>query len=203
MFCAKQPPSEVTANAVTPRRVEMKALNFRLFASLVLGFAMFTLPVSALDPVVFVGEFSHMRQTAEHAYGYSVQIWRQGDKLFGLFSDTSGLSGDTPTGILEDVEFDPQFGKVSFSAKLSVASIYTGNGKQQPTHDLFTFRGMLAGNLLSGVLEHTDKLHSNSQPTTSKVRLVRDRNPSMIECHTYAEWKQSADQILRFRGPKW
>src|SRR5438046_1449435 len=85
---------------------------------------------SSTASIAFVGEFSNMRFTDEHAYGYGVELWRQGDTLFGLFSASEGLAGDTPTGMLEDVKFDSRTRKLSFKAKLTIGAAYLGNGKQ-------------------------------------------------------------------------
>lgn len=54
----------------------------------------------------FLGEFSNVRYTDEHAYGYSVLLWKEGDKLFGLFYDSEGLAGDNLVGLLEDIQLD-------------------------------------------------------------------------------------------------
>src|SRR6478672_472642 len=35
--------------------------------------------------VIVEGEFSNIRYTEDHAYGQSVQLWRQGSRLLGLF----------------------------------------------------------------------------------------------------------------------
>ena len=57
-----------------------------------------TIPDSA--KIAEVGAFSNMRYTDEHAYGYTVMLWRAGDCLFGLFESSRGLAGDTPIGEL-------------------------------------------------------------------------------------------------------
>src|SRR5689334_12968176 len=92
-----------------------------------------------------VGEFSNMRFTGEHAYGYSVQVWRAGGQLVGLFLASEGLAGDTPAGILENVTFDTRTGALSFRAKLSIGSDVQANGSQAPSWDLFEFTGKLTG----------------------------------------------------------
>ncbi len=61
----------------------------------------------ALEPFRFIGEFSDVRHTAEHAYGYTVQLWQEGNQVFGLFSDASGPAEDLPAGLLENVQFNP------------------------------------------------------------------------------------------------
>lgn len=154
-------------------------------------------------PLAFMGEFSNVRHTAEHAYGYSVQLWRESDKVFGLFTAASGPATDVPCGLLEDVRFDPATGALSFTAKLSVATIYLGKGRQEPTHDRFTFKGTLRDNALAGVLTHVDELQPKSKPTSKRLRLPRTSTPSTIEAATHEDWKRAADAILKARGPKW
>src|SRR6059036_1337382 len=66
-----------------------------------------------------VGAFSNMRYTEEHAYGYTVDLWRAGDCLFGFLLASEGLAGDTPTGLLEEVQYNERTGALSFRARLS------------------------------------------------------------------------------------
>jgi len=155
------------------------------------------------SPISFTGEFSNVRHTAEHAYGYSVQLWRKGDKIFGLFTATSGSATDVPCGLLEDVRFNPATRAFSFTAKLSVATIYLGKGRQEPTHDLFSFNGTLHGAVLAGSLTHLDQLQPKSKPTSKHLRLPRTSNPPTIDATTHEDWKRAADAILKVRGPKW
>ena len=49
-----------------------------------------------------IGRFSDIRYTEEHAYGHAVTLWRGGDCVFGLFENSEGPAGDTPTGLLKD-----------------------------------------------------------------------------------------------------
>src|SRR5579864_7225240 len=100
--------------------------------------------------IIFAGEFSNMRYTEEHAYGYSVELWREGATVFGLFLASQGLAGDTPTGLLDDLKYDARSGKLSFKAKLTMGI----DERQQPTHDLFEFDGALSARAASGVLKH-------------------------------------------------
>jgi hypothetical protein len=159
---------------------------------------------SSEQAVSFVGEFSNMHHTAEHAYGYSVQLWRSGNEIIGFLLSSNGLAADTPTGQLEKVHFDAGNGSLSFSAKLSVAQVYQGSGEMKPTRDLFTFSGSLQkGKVLAGVLSHKDMLMPDRAPTVERIHLVKTDDSSIIEAKTSSEWKQSADQILKFRGPKW
>jgi hypothetical protein len=107
---------------------------------LVLAAVLLATQLPALASVKPIGEYSNMRYTAEHAYGYTVQLWQDGNQFFGLFMSAFGLAGDTPTGLLEDVKFNPSTGALSFTARLTVGSAYLGEGRQEPTRDFFTSR---------------------------------------------------------------
>ena len=152
----------------------------------------------------FLGEFSNVRYTEEHAYGYSVLLWKEGDKLFGLFYDFEGLAGDTPVGLLEDIQLDSG-GKLSFRAKLSVAAIYLGQGKQEPTHDVFTFKGSLSQNGISGVLTHEEQHQSKARPVTTHIqlpKLAKSEQEELFQASSYADWRALVDPVLKTRGPK-
>jgi hypothetical protein len=80
------------------------------------------------SPVKPIGHFTNVKSKGEHQWGYEVELWRQDDKIYGLISGSSHsrLVGDPPTGLLEDVKFDPKTGKLSFRAKLP-GVIFAGN----------------------------------------------------------------------------
>jgi len=143
-------------------------------------------------PITFVGEFSNMRFTEEHAYGYSVQLWREGATVFGLFLASEGLAGDTPTGLLDDLKYDPRSGKLSFRAKLTMGI----DARQQPTHDLYQFEGNLSARAVSGVLKHGA---ASERVTLGKLQ----PDAALAQPRSYDEWKRQTDEILRRRGPKW
>ncbi len=144
-----------------------------------------------------------MRQSGEHAYGYTVQLWRQGDSLFGLFQASEGLAGDTPAGILEEVTFDPPAGRLTFRAKLTIGVVYRGPGREEPSRDLFEFRGRLEKAALAGALARSDLLAPERPPQTEQVRLRRATSDLLPRPASYAEWKKFAAEILKRRGPRW
>lgn len=143
-------------------------------------------------PITFVGEFSNMRYTEEHAYGYTVQLWREGANVLGLFLASEGLAGDTPTGMLDDLKYDPRSGHLSFKAKLTMGL----DARNQPSHDLFEFDGKMSARAVSGVLKH------GAAPERLNLRKVQT-DPAIDQPPTYDEWKRQTDEILRRRGPKW
>ena len=153
--------------------------------------------------IAIVGEFSNMRYTEEHAYGYTVQLWREGETLFGLFLASEGLAGDTPTGVLENVKFDSHSGKLSFQAKLTMGVAYLGTGKQEPSRDFFEFEGTLSRVAVTGALKRFDRLRTAAAPTSRRIRLNKQTGAAMTAPASYDEWKRMWGEILRFRGPKW
>jgi hypothetical protein len=133
-----------------------------------------------------------MRYTEEHAYGYILQLWREGTAVFGLFLASEGLAGDTPTGMLDDLKYDQRSGKLSFKAKLTMGI----DARNQPSHDLFEFDGTLGAAAASGVLKHG--------AATERINLRKLRpDAALRQPRTYDEWKRQTDEILRRRGPKW
>lgn len=175
------------------------------FVVLFLVFCPFTMEAEDSSSA-FVGEFSNVRHTAEHAYGYSVTLWKDGDQLFGLFSAANGLAGDSPVGLLENVQLDRATGKLSFIAKLSVAAVYLGHGKQEPTHDVFSFKGSLSHDVISGVLTHEEQHQTKPRPVVTRIRLPKlgkSDQGSAFQPSSYAQWRASVDPMLKSRGPKW
>lgn len=163
-------------------------------------------------PVVFLGSFSNMRATEEHQYGVEVQLWRQGSDLFGFFFHAAGLSGDTPRGFLEEIQYDPQTGKLSFQAKLTVGRHYCEVHRGAPprywgvpSHDLFTFQGILTPASLSGDLQHFEALHLEKPLEAEKVVLhkIAWDYGRQTDYQSRSQWDREAQEILKFRGPKW
>jgi hypothetical protein len=157
------------------------------------------------DVVKRLGVFTNMRFTREHQYGYSVELWQEKGRLFGLLLVSEGLAGDTPTGLLEDVAFDSKTGKLTFRARLSTGSTFDKNNEQVPTRDVYRFKGALKGQRLAGILEHADALDQSAAVTKTNVSLRRSKgeSESMIKAKSYDEWRKEADEILNLRGPKW
>jgi hypothetical protein len=132
-----------------------------------------------------------------------VQLWQDDERTFGLFLNASGLTGDMPVGLLENVEFKPSAHTLLFNTRLSIGAIYMGRGKQEPGHDLFSFNGLLKGNGISGVLTHIDKLQPKSRPSIKRVLLEKTNHAPIVEAGSYDDWERNVEPILRTRGPKW
>lgn len=157
------------------------------------------------SPVKRLGVFTNMKFSEEHQSGYSVELWQEKDRFFGYFLSSAGLIGDTPTGLLEDVAFDPKTGKLSFRARLSMGMTLDKNNKEVPSRDVYQFKGALKGQRLTGVLEYTNALDSSAKGEKTNVSLRKSKSAtaSMSQAKNYDAWKKEADEILQFRGPKW
>ena len=156
-------------------------------------------------PVISLGVFSNLKVTKEHQYGAEVRLWRQGKAVFGLFSYAEGLTGDTPVGLLEDLHFNMKSGQIFFRAKLTTWQHFCKIHHGLPSHDLFTFRGVLNKDLLSGKLDRYDVLHPEKQPMEEQVVLKRRAlaTDSLPTFQSRSQWDKEANEILRLRGPKW
>jgi len=178
----------------------------RLGCALALFSTAVALPVSAQGPdrpIRALGEFSNVRSTEEHAYGYAVELWRDADSPIGLFFVSEGLQGDTPTGLLENVRFDSRTGALSFTAKLSIGVVLLPGGRQEPSRDLFEFSGTLKSTVLTGTLTRSDPRQPSRRSSRERVQLKRRGQAAMMPAGTYIEWRRLTDEILRRRGPKW
>jgi len=138
-------------------------------------------------PVVVVGAFSNIRYTEEHAYSQAVQLWRQEDRLLGLFMYTDGLQADFHTGLLEHVRFNPATGELSFDAYASQ----------------FHFDGRLEETTVKGLLKRMHPVDGH-QVTEDQVILTRSAEitDSMRGYASEKEWNRDAAEVLKRLGPR-
>jgi hypothetical protein len=157
------------------------------------------------DPIIKMGAFSNRRYDAEHAYGYSVQLWREQNRVFGFLLWSRGLKEDTPTGLLEDVRYDPRTGQLTFFARLTTGLFSNRQFSMVPSRDVLRFKGLLKGRNIIGTLEIANALTPTEVPRREKIKLKLSEKESeiMIEAQSYSDWSSKADEILKFRGPKW
>jgi hypothetical protein len=159
------------------------------------------------EPVHYMATFSNMEFTEEHAYGSQLELWKHGSEFMGLFMYSEGLAGDTPTGLLENVWYDPRAKSLTFDAKLTTGVRYRGPGKEEPTRDLFVFSGELREDSVVGELKRIDKLEPNAQPVIEKVILKKEKSDvsptETFRITTLKDWTSYSEIILKHRGPKW
>lgn len=186
----------------------MKLIRSLLLISCVLLLA--PQPRSSAQPanaVRVLGNFSNVRRAGEDdAFGHTLRLWKEGNKLFGLFAAYVGPPADPPVGMLEDVRFDPRTGRLSFSARLSTGLVSGQGYDRVASRDRFVFKGVLARREVRGTLQHSNDLFPNRRPESEKIRLRRSRfltELMMPPPATYSEWKTWADEVLQRSGPKW
>ena len=136
-----------------------------------------TIPDEA--PMTVVGEFTNMRFTGEHQYGYELTLWRAGGCLVGFFYRADGLAGDTPMGELQNVAYDSKSGRLSFESKLR-----TGN---------VTFAGEFRAGRVTGIVT-PGRDHVTLRPTNAQADLISGPR-------TYRQWRDYWAPILRRLGP--
>jgi hypothetical protein len=70
------------------------------------------------DDFRLVGGFGDVesRDGGEHCHGYSLGLWRHGDRLLGLFDVHEGLCGDPPCAAIGAARLDPATGELAFTA---------------------------------------------------------------------------------------
>jgi len=155
-------------------------------------------PVSGQDshhPIRAIGEFSNAQQTSDdHAYGYALELWRDGDSVIGLFFVFEGLNGDAPMGAIENVTFDSRTGALSFTAKVSTGVVLLPGGGQEPVLELFEF---------SGTLKRSDSRQPSRTGPGERVQLkIRPSAGMAVSAESYADWTAQVDEILKRRGAR-
>lgn len=129
------------------------------------------LPVRGQSKVKVLGAFSRVTHIGDDAFGYTVQLWKDGDRIFGQFSVYTGAPYDPPTGILEDVKFNPRTRHLSFTTRLSTGLVSSQEYHRVPSRDRFKFEGVLTRRRLIGTLTHTNELFPDRRPTSKRIRL--------------------------------
>ncbi len=158
-------------------------------------------------PMSAVGAFSNMLYTEEHAVGYTAELWRAEDCLFGLFFSSAGLIGDTPVGLIENLAFDKASRSISFSSRLTMGVIPAGGTSNAwiPSIDVYKFSGTLGAASLNGSLSHEILNYPGRKTPPSEVVTLpytADETVTIPEFRTFSEWKAHAQMLLKFRGPK-
>lgn len=151
-----------------------------------------------------IGAFSNMRFTEEHQYGAEVHLWREGDGFVGLFFFSEGLIGDTPIGLIENVEYDSTTGAISFTSRLTIGQHFCNVHRDVPSRDGFGFKGTLSSSSLSGALSRSDALHPANRPIEENVILKKVSDDGAPRVYaSRADWETAYRETLKVRGPKW
>jgi len=155
-----------------------------------------TEPTSATGPtgrskVDVVGSFDNLRYTAEHTYGYVVDLWREGNRVLGQLEITYGRQADFTTVPIDNGTIDDATHRLTFQATA-------------PSGVSFRFVGTISASRIRGVLTRNDGTGRRSATSDSESVQLRSTAQGKELMHgyaTYEEWK--ADVITRFeRAPR-
>ncbi len=140
----------------------------------------------APDPAfAYVGTYEKVESaTGEHCSGYSVDLWKDSNVLFGLLHHHRGLCGDPPCGVLTDVRHDSESGRLRFNADTA--------------ETIFSFEGSLRNESLKGTL--TSRWSSTDRNSKEAVQLPKQREVHAGRIGSLAEWHEVYDSIKRCRG---
>jgi hypothetical protein len=159
--------------------------------------------------VVGFGHWSNVQVSKSedpHALGMDIQIWKQKDHLVGYLQEYVGPAADPPIGKLENIQFNEQTRQISFSAKLSLGSVYSdANQKWVPAKNFYLFEGSIKDFVMAGVLEK--KLIQDNGQTISQKENVEFKGSlggdEVWENKPYREWLAFYERLMKERGPKW
>lgn len=149
-----------------------------------------------VSPVIPVGEYSNMRATkSDHCYGYYTKLWRHDSTIVGFIYHSEGLCGDSPTGLLEDVNYEPKTGKLSFKTKISTGCSFNEKKKCVPVIDLVEFNGKLAKAHLVGTMTWHD-IGRKKVLKKENVQLKAEVENSLKPYSSLLEWKSDLKEVF-------
>ncbi|MCC6329101.1 MAG: hypothetical protein IT174_11330 [Acidobacteria bacterium] len=160
------------------------------------------------EPAVkLVGVYSNTKSDGTHSSGFRIKLWKHNDNLLGLISGSPlAISGDLPTGRLNDLHLDQETKQLSFNARLSMGKTYDEkSGLWVWSRDTLQFDGKLEGGSIVGMLISADANCPDTCYEKQKAvfRITVSDGASMDEFSTYPEWERYVNEILARRGPRW
>ena len=168
--------------------------NSKLIPSIVF-LALFSHPSAVTDAadrsisrIVYLGTYEQVESaTGEHCSGYSIDLWKRNNVLFGLLHHHRGLCGDPPCGVLTDIRHNSETGVIRFKAST--------------LEEDFHFSGSLQNNLLTGTL--TKHFPGTDIDSNETVRLPKHRKRYLAdELNSLEKWHNLYDPVARCQGVK-
>ncbi|MBK7705075.1 MAG: hypothetical protein IPJ30_04665 [Acidobacteria bacterium] len=149
-------------------------------------------PSVAEPPVTLVGVFSNVESNGEHQWGYTIEIWRQQDRYFGLVfgDDAPRAVGDGPRASIENAVFDPGSNRLHFTTRLDHASCRA-----------YEFDGWLTEKKLEGRFSPL-KTACPDEKRMERIALRKSEKETsetaeFQKFRSFTEWKAYADWLLR------
>jgi hypothetical protein len=177
------------ALALLPVATTMRKIGCSRIVTLALLFGWFPpTPVSASQPpstkVNVVGSFDNLRSTAEHTYGYVVDLWREGNRVLGCLMIANGQPADFPAIAIDNGTIDDSTHRLTFQAARSGVS--------------FRFVGTISASGVRGVLTRDDDTGRRSATSDGESIRLRSNAQGREFMHgyaTYEAWK--ADVVTK------
>lgn len=140
-----------------------------------------------------LGVFSNKRTDGEHDWGVSFYIWRYDDQIVGFVAGEPSISliGDPPTGLFDNVQFDPSSHKFAFRSHVLRTTEIDRYGKETEKWAIYDFNGSLGSKLVSGELKITEISCTKFCTQVDKVSLRRsvDRSKGLSTYKDFTDWK--------------
>lgn len=140
----------------------------------------FPCSVRAASEVKFLGSFSQKSWTEEHQYIYQIDLWREGERLFGFYSFYAGLQG----------------GPISGTNSWRIAGDLKGKSVLLKNELIyFSFSGSLTESGLSG--RWSGSMSDGINLTLNKLPSTKIE-PALLKASlgSYEAWVQWAEQYL-------
>jgi hypothetical protein len=163
-------------------------------------------PITDLSPntqdekVVLVGYFSNqgisMVSDSPHISGYSLELYRLNNQMYGRFIRGTG-SEDPVTTSIYDTKYDKNRGHLVFKAKLSEGIESDKNTPEgRPSKDLYEFTGTIKHNAVAGKIEHKSGYEPDKIGQISFIKLVRNKDVEKIYKGICPKSKQELEKYL-------
>jgi hypothetical protein len=153
--------------------------------------------ISYGEGIEILGHYSDVRITQEHAYGHEIELYKNGEIVFGMLTVRNGQNADPPRGLVQDVYYNIENNALSFKALLSCGLANDEKGKWIKSRDIFQFYGLLTKDKVSGILYHWNALKPNHLPTSKEISLTIRVERGLVKPSSYKEWKEQNVKLMK------
>lgn len=155
-----------------------------IFFLLLSAMTVFSQDSIALRPI---GSFSNYSGSNDHAYGYQVMLWANGNKLFGNVTKWNGGLGGHSADI-EGARIQSRSGEIEFKLTIRQTDV-------DPVVITSTiFKGQITGKTIVGIFVYQGKeAQSIGDKGAVKVTLKLEKHISLLKFSGYKAWKKSTD----------
>ena len=116
-------------------------------------------PTLAFESLGSYGDVSS-QDGGQHCGGYSLALWRHGDRVLGLLDVHEGLCGDPPCSVIEDASLDAKTGRLRFRSSVNGGLAFVGTVTRE------AIVGTLGGERVR-LARHDDRWAADFKPNRS------------------------------------